>query len=198
MRAEPQFPVNQRRAWLRTLVTGALALGATSVALPLWAASTLRVGSPAPPLVLQTLDGQSLATTDLQGQVVLLTFWATWCAPCQQELPLLSDYARQQAAHGLRVLAFSLDSPAQMARVRQMASHWSFPVGLLGSPWLAGYGRVWKLPVSFVIDRKGRLQYNGWDDPEPAWTTTKLHQIVDPLVQDRSSSLSSATLPAHR
>jgi len=188
----------KRRTWLRAWVTGALTLGAASVAPPLSAASTLRVGSPAPPLALQTLEGQRIATTDLQGQVVLVTFWATWCAPCQEELPLLSDYAQTQAAHGLRVLAFSLDSPAQLPKVRQMASRWSFPVGLLDSPWVPGYGRIWKLPVSFVIDRQGRLQYNGWDDPEPTWTAAKLHQVVDPLLQDRSGALSSVSTPAPR
>lgn len=171
-----------RRAWLRTAGTWALAGAAACAGVPASAANTLRVGHPAPPLALRTLDGQRIATNDLLGQVVLVTFWATWCAPCQEELPLLSEYAQQQAAHGLRVLAFSLDSPAQLPKVRQMSAQWSFPVGLLDSPWVPGYGRIWKLPVSFVIDRLGRLQYNGWDDDQPAWTPTRLHQVLDPLL----------------
>jgi len=55
-------------------------------------------------------------------------------------------------------------------------------VGLLGSAWAGGYGRVWNLPVSFVIDRDGHLVYNGWDDPDPVWTEERLHKVVDPLI----------------
>lgn len=51
-----------------------------------------------------------------------------------------------------------------------MAAGWSFPVGLLGSAYAGGYGRVWRIPVNFTIDRNGRLADNGWDSREPAWT----------------------------
>src|ERR1700752_1857374 len=73
------------------------------------AADGPRVGKPAPPLSLHTLDGQTISTDSLRGKVVILSFWATWCGPCKEELPLLSDYAAQHAARGLQVLGFSLD-----------------------------------------------------------------------------------------
>jgi hypothetical protein len=53
---------------------------------------------------------------------------------------------------------------------------------LLGSPYAGGYGRIWRMPVSFVIDRKGILIDNGWDDPEPAWTAERLKRVMDPLL----------------
>ncbi|MFX8250632.1 hypothetical protein ABTL38_19685, partial [Acinetobacter baumannii] len=80
-----------------------------------------------------------------------------------QELPLLSDYAAKHADRGLRVLGFSLDEPASLPEVREMAAAWSFPVGLLGSAYAGGYGRVWRSPVNFTIDRNGLLADNGWD-----------------------------------
>jgi len=146
-------------------------------------ADELQVGRPAPPLVLRTLDGRSIATSDLKGQVVILTFWATWCAPCREELPVLSDYAQRHATRGLQVLGFSLDDAGALAQVRSVASTLSFPVGLLGSAWAGGYGRMWRLPVSFAIDRDGRLAYNGWDDEHPALTQARLHALVDPLLR---------------
>ncbi|HTP45460.1 MAG TPA: TlpA disulfide reductase family protein [Casimicrobiaceae bacterium] len=171
----------QRRALLRDVVgLGIAAVGGFFS--PLLCANALEVGQPAPPLVLTTLDGQSIATRDLLGQVVIATFWATWCEPCREELPLLSAYASRNAQHGLRVLGFSLDGPESLPKVRAVAATLSFPVGLLGSPYVGAYGRIWRLPVSFVIDRAGRLAHNGWDDDQQPWTKERLQRVVDPLL----------------
>ncbi|MEO6927016.1 MAG: TlpA disulfide reductase family protein [Rhodanobacter sp.] len=145
-------------------------------------ASSLVVGEPAPPITLTTLNGKRIATTDLRGKVVIVTFWATWCEPCREELPLLSRYASQHKSQGLVVLGFSLDTPEELANVRAVADTLSFPVGLLGDPHLPGYGRIWHLPVSFVIGRDGRLVDNGWKDSNPVWTSERLQQVVTPLL----------------
>jgi thiol-disulfide isomerase/thioredoxin len=145
-------------------------------------ASRLAVGKPAPPLALHTLDGQTLSTESLRGKVVILAFWATWCAPCREELPLLSSYAKAHADQGLQVLGFSLDAADNLAMVRQVAAGLSFPVGLLGSEWAGDYGRIWKLPVSFTIDRSGVLVDISWDDAQPGWTEARLQRVVTPLL----------------
>ena len=170
-----------RRALLRDAVgLGILAAAGLPPALAL--ANGLAVGQPAPPLVLQTLDERTVSTRDLLGQVVLATFWATWCEPCREELPLFSAYAAQHAQQGLRVLGFSLDSPDALPNVRKVAASLSFPVGLMGSPYAGDYGRIWRIPVSFVIDRAGRLAHNGWTDDEQPWTKPQLQRVVDPLL----------------
>jgi peroxiredoxin len=175
------YPDLPRRAVLRGIIGMGIALaGGAHTQLAL--ASGLKVGEPAPPLVLHTLDGGSIATRDLLGHVVIATFWATWCDPCRDELPLLSAYASQHAGDGVQVLGFSLDGPEDMQKVRAAAESLSFPVGLLGSPWVDVYGRIWRIPVSFVIDRAGRLAYNGWDDDAPVWTKERLRHVVDPLL----------------
>ncbi|WP_458068357.1 TlpA disulfide reductase family protein [Rhodanobacter sp. BL-MT-08] len=143
---------------------------------------SLVVGQPAPPIRLITLDGQSIATQDLKGKVVIVTFWATWCGPCREELPLLSRYAQQHAGDGLVILGFSLDTPDELDQVRAISRSLRFPVGLLGDPHVPGYGRIWHLPVSFTIDRKGLLVDNGWKDKNPVWTSERLEQIVTPLL----------------
>lgn len=179
--SQPVAPRRSRRDWLRT--AGGLALGASIGGwLPAAQANSLAVGRPAPGLVLRTLDGQSIASEDLRGSVVILTFWATWCEPCRTELPLLSDYAERHAAQGLRVLGFSLDGDDNLAAVREVANRLKFPVGLLGSAYAGGYGRIWRIPVNFTIDRKGLLVDNGWDDPNPSWTADRLERIVTPLL----------------
>jgi thiol-disulfide isomerase/thioredoxin len=142
----------------------------------------LRVGRTAPPATLVRLDGQRVSTADLIGHVVVLTFWATWCAPCRQELPLLSDYAARHAAQGLTVLAFCLDTPDKLPEVRRIAQSLSFPVGLFSASSAPGYGRIWKLPVNFTIDRQGVLIDDGWKDKFPVWTSERLDRVVTPLL----------------
>src|SRR5208282_1582439 len=93
-------------------------------------ANDLKVGAMAPPLVLHTLDGRAIATRDLLGQVVIVTFWATWCLPCREELPLLSEYAELHGHDGLQILGFSIDDPANLAIVHTVAATLTFPVGL--------------------------------------------------------------------
>ena len=170
------------RVWLschaRVWLAGLLALWLAPAL-----ANDLVVGQPAPPIVLTTLDGHAIATRDLRGKVVIVTFWATWCEPCRAELPLLSRYARQQAQDGLVVLGFSLDTPDTLDQVRALSRTLDFPVGLLGDPHVPGYGRIWRLPVSFTIDRQGRLADDGWKDRQPSWTADRLQRIVTPLLK---------------
>ncbi|MEO8999165.1 MAG: TlpA disulfide reductase family protein [Rhodanobacter sp.] len=145
-------------------------------------ANELVIGRMAPPITLSTLDGKQINLRDLHGKVVIVTFWATWCGPCREELPLLSRYAQKHAEQGLVVLGFSLDTPDQLDQVRAVANTLKFPVGLLGDPHVPGYGRIWHLPVSFTIDREGRLVDNGWKDDEPIWTLERLDRVVLPLL----------------
>lgn len=180
MRSDTDERDRTRRAVLKGALASWLAAGALRV--PAARANDLRVGAPAPPATLVTLDGRSIATSELLGQVVILTFWATWCVPCREELPLLSAYARRHEAEGLRVLGFGLDTPDRIAEVRQVAAGLHFPVGLLANSRAPGYGRIWRLPVSFTIDRAGRLVADGWKEKVPSWTPERLEELVTPLL----------------
>ena len=182
------MPSDPMHAGRRALLRGAAALGLSALdglLSPRVSAAELRVGARAPPATLVTLDGARIVTTDLLGTVVILTFWATWCGPCRQELPLLSSFAKQYAARGLSILGFSIDGPEELPKVRKMAQAFEFPVGLLPEARLPGYGRIWHIPVSFTIDRQGLLRDNGWDDKDATWTAEQLDRIVIPLVNSQ-------------
>jgi cytochrome c biogenesis protein CcmG, thiol:disulfide interchange protein DsbE len=176
--AGPSLP--GRRALLKGALAGWLAAGVLPV--PTARANELRVGAPAPPATLVTLDGKSISTSELRGQVVILTFWATWCVPCREELPLLSEYAQKHADRGLTVLGFGLDTSDRIADVRKVAADLHFPVGFLASSRAPGYGRIWRLPVNFTIDRAGRLAEDGWKEKAPSWTPERLGRLVTPLL----------------
>ena len=149
-----------------------------------WAGG-LRVGAPAPVATLVTLEGKRISSADLLGQVVILTFWATWCSPCREELPLLSEYLAHHADAGLQILGFGLDTREKLADVRRVAEELHFPVGLMSDSSAPGYGRIWRLPVSFTIDRQGRLAEDGWKEKQPVWTRERLEQVVTPLLSSR-------------
>jgi hypothetical protein len=82
----------------------------------------------------------------------------------------------------LRVLSFSLDDPDSLAKVQAVADTLVFPVGLLARSQAAGYGRMWRIPVSFVIDRAGVLRYDGWQAKEPTWSESSLNSVVSSLL----------------
>ena len=185
MNAKARAPA-QRLAMRRSVLRGLAALGllgADALRLPEARANALRVGTPAPAATLVTLSGQRISTGDLHGQVVILTFWATWCGPCRQELPLLSTYATEHAKDGLSVLGFSLDAPEDLKKVEAVAASLHFPNGLLSNATLPGYGRIWRIPVNFTIDRQGRLIDDGWRDKEAVWTAQRLESVVTPLLE---------------
>ncbi len=145
-------------------------------------ADDLTIGQPAPDLTLHALDGRVYRLSDLRGKVVVLVFWASWCAACQQELPVLSAFAERHAAQGVQVLGFSLDGLDELPQVRSIATALKFPVGELGSSWAGGYGRIWRLPVSFVVDRKGLLAFNGWERPSWRWNEADMTRLITPLL----------------
>src|SRR5271168_129038 len=184
-RASGDAVQSTRRAILRA--AGALSLtGLEALFVPGAQANDLHLGKPAPPATLVTLDGRRITTTDLKGNAIILTFWATWCGPCRQELPLLSEYASRHASQGLIVLGFTLDPPEALPKVQKMAQGLSFPVGLLEYATLPGYGRIWRVPVNFTIDPQGRLIDDGWKDKEATWTAERLERIVTPLLKRKA------------
>lgn len=187
--------LSRRAAFCGTAAFGLLGLQALDSP-PAWAGA-LQVGAPAPPATLVSLTGEHLSTAMLRGQVVILTFWATWCSPCREELPILGAFSTRHAAEGLKVLGFSLDGPEELAQVRAIAATLPFPNGLLTPESAPGYGRIWRLPVSFVIARDGRLANNGWLEKNPVLTEERLERQVIPLLAEAppAPAASSGTGP---
>jgi cytochrome c biogenesis protein CcmG/thiol:disulfide interchange protein DsbE len=157
------------------------------LATPLAHANELQLGKTAPPVTLVTLDGRAISTESLRGHTLLLTFWASWCEPCQTELPLLSRFAAAHRDQGLMVLGFSLDEADDLEKVRAIAKTLQFPVGLLNQSSVQGYGRMWRIPVSFVIDRDGILRYDGWKATQATWDEAGLNAAVTPWLPPRTS-----------
>ena len=120
------------------------------------------VGKAAPPYQMKLLDGSPLSDADQHGDVVILNFWATWCVPCRAEMPALEDYYQEHRTQGLKVLAISMDDPEDEAKVRRVMAGFSFPAAMARDANFKGYGRIWRIPLTFVIDRGGILRKDAW------------------------------------
>ncbi|HEY3698689.1 MAG TPA: TlpA disulfide reductase family protein [Spongiibacteraceae bacterium] len=145
------------------------------------------IGKPAPQLTAKTLDGESFQLSQTLGSVVIINFWATWCSPCRQEMPALEAYYQQHKVDGLRVVAISMDDPKNDSAVRTVMKAFSFSAGFEREADYRGYGRIWRMPMTFVIDRQGILRKDG-SVGKPTIDLSLLETLVTPLLNTSATS----------
>lgn len=146
-------------------------------------AQDLVLQKPAPALEAVTLDGKRFSSTEQIGKVVIINFWASFCDPCREEMPVLDTYYKQHKDEGLVMIGVSMDDPADIAKVKDLVKTVSFPSALATDTKAAGYGRIWRVPLTFVIDRQGRLRRDGWLG-EAKLNMAALNKIVTPLLNE--------------
>jgi peroxiredoxin len=153
------------------LAAALLAAAAYIVASADRAAPPIEAGVAAPDFALPRLGGGELSLRALRGKVVLVNFWATWCAPCEQEMPAMQRLYAKLAPRGFELVAVSVDEDAQaVARFRDRLAL-GFPIALDPEKAVSERYQSFRYPESFLIDRDGVLvaRYVGerdWDAPE--------------------------------
>jgi thiol-disulfide isomerase/thioredoxin len=113
------------------------------------------INKKAPEIARRDLNGSMLALKNFRGKVVLLNFWATWCAPCQVEMPVFAGWQRQYGPDGLQVVGISMDDGP--APVRRLVSRLklNYPIAMGDAGLGERYGGVLGLPLTYLIDRDG-------------------------------------------
>ena len=117
----------------------------------------------APEFTRRDLHGQTVDLGRLRGKVVLLNFWATWCAPCEAEMPVFSQWQRQYAFQGFEVIGISMDDSETPVRKFAARVRPDYPIAMGDAKLGDRYGGVLGLPLTYLIDRHGvvRAQFQG-------------------------------------
>lgn len=140
-------------------------------------------GRAAPDFVLETPDGARLRFSDFRGKPLLVNFWATWCKPCREEMPLIVDTAAARAGDGLVVITVDLqENPGQ---VREFAADFgmTFPIvidrtGQVADAWRIG-GPIQGIPSSYFIDREGIVRARAFGPMKREVLEEKLRTVLE-------------------
>jgi thiol-disulfide isomerase/thioredoxin len=113
---------------------------------------------PAPNFALKTSDGKTVELKKLQGKVVFVNFWATWCGPCRREIPGMVKMYDKYKAKGFEIVGIALDNGGW-----EDVSPWlaknpiTYPIVLGDRPLTEQWGGIPSIPTTFIVDRKGNI-----------------------------------------
>jgi thiol-disulfide isomerase/thioredoxin len=116
-------------------------------------------GQPAPDFALRSLGNENLRLSEHLGEVVVINFWATWCGPCRQEMPLLDELYSKYRLVGLVLLSVNIDDAPDRAIEMAQALKVSYPVLLDARKDVSRAYQVGTLPLTVLIDREGIVRY---------------------------------------
>ena len=168
------------RSWLVTVAVLPLVL------LAVWGGVALipsdrggRVGTVAPDFALVDLDGEPVRLADLRGRPVIVNFWASWCAPCVEEFPVLREAAEVHAADGLALVGIVYQDRSEAARdfMDRFGARWPAVMDP-GGAVAADYG-IYGPPETFFIDRSGVITGRQIGGLSAADLQRKLAAIID-------------------
>jgi peroxiredoxin len=163
------------KSWTNWMVTlSILAAPAGAVA------ATAKVGQPAPSFSLTTYDKRKIKLADLQGKVVVINWWATWCGPCKAEMPMMSDFHHLHKDEGLEMFGVTTDDSSPPNKLKRVSELLSYPLVLRFN---GNYPILGGVPTSYVIDRHGVLRYA----KAGAFNEQDFEQLILPLLHEPAS-----------
>lgn len=145
------------------------------------------VGDKAPEFTLTTNAGRQVSLKSLEGKVVVLNFWASWCAPCVEEAPSLNEFAKTFQNAGVVVLGVSVDRNAQAYENFVKRFDVSYPTARDPEENISYHYGTYKLPESYIIDKNGKVVRKFAGLPERdghaiSWTDPELIGFVKSLL----------------
>ncbi|HTJ17152.1 MAG TPA: TlpA disulfide reductase family protein [Steroidobacteraceae bacterium] len=154
---------------------------AVLVALLSFTASADIVGKPAPDFALRSMQGPSMRLSEHLGEVVVINFWATWCGPCRQEMPLLDALYGKYKQAGLVLLSVNIDEKVEPAIEMAQTLKVSYPVLFDARKEVSRAFDVGAMPVTVLVDRAGVVRYvsEGYKPGYEKRYTDKLRELLN-------------------
>ena len=122
-------------------------------------ANSANIQGKAPNFTLKSNTGKNIKLSELRGQVVLLNFWASWCGPCRQEMPLLEKLQQRYSALGFTVLGVNVEEDSSKAKSLLKDIPVSFPILFDTQNTVSKQYNVSAMPSTVMIDRNGNMRY---------------------------------------
>ena len=134
-----------------------------AVVFSIFAASSLASsgmeGHAAPDFALKSSTGENLRLSEFRGDVVMINFWATWCGPCRQEMPLLDELYTRYERVGFNLLGVNIDDDSSRAMDMIDELGVNFPVLFDARKEVSKLYEVEAMPVTVIVDREGTVRY---------------------------------------
>ena len=135
-------------------------------------------GHSAPDFDLKDLQGNEIKLSSLRGKAVVLNFWATWCAPCKQEVPWFVEMQKRYGSQGLQIVGISIDDDPKDVVKFAAENAINYPI-LFGQEKVANeYGGIEYLPTTFYIDRNGVVLDRVYGQPEREEIEQKIKRAI--------------------
>jgi thiol-disulfide isomerase/thioredoxin len=115
--------------------------------------------SPATDFTLKSNSGKNIKLSELRGQVVMINFWASWCGPCRQEMPLLEQLYKKYQPMGFTLLGVNVEENSNDAIKWLKGMEVSFPVLFDNESKVSDLYNVSAMPTTLIIDRDGNMRY---------------------------------------
>jgi peroxiredoxin len=113
----------------------------------------------APDFSLPDASGKSVALSDFKGEVVLINFWASWCGPCREEMPLLDELSTRYAALGFTMLGVNVEEDSSAANGFLAGTPVNFPILYDRENKVSQLYDVIAMPSTVIVDRTGQIRY---------------------------------------
>lgn len=135
------------------------ALPAIGLAGPADQAADIAPGVTAPAFQLMSSTGKPISLADLKGQVVLINFWASWCGPCRQEMPILDQLYHSYKEAGFMMIGVNVEPNARDAEKFLKGTPVSFPILFDPHSQVSSLYQVSGMPSTVIVDRNGKVRY---------------------------------------
>jgi thiol-disulfide isomerase/thioredoxin len=139
-----------RKPWLTSLMAGCLMMSPAMAGV---------ITGTAPDFTLKSAGGENLRLSEFRGEVVLINFWASWCGPCREEMPLLDQLHNRYQSLGFTVLGVNVEEDPHKALRLLKDLHVSFPVLFDDQSTVSRLYDIVAMPSTVLVDRNGNMRY---------------------------------------